>query len=63
MDLLTFLILLAGVATLGVLVMGVGTMVHGGAVDERRSGIYMGFRVGLQILTFLLLLAALALRM
>jgi len=63
MDLLTFLILLAAVATAAVLAMGIGTMVHGGALDERRSGIFMSFRVGLQVLTFLLLLAALALRM
>jgi len=63
MDLLTFLIGLAAIATLGVLAMGVGTMVHGGAMDERRSGRYMAFRVGLQVLTFLLLLAALALKM
>jgi len=63
MDALTFLILLAAVATAAVLAMGVGTMVHGGAMDERRSGIYMSFRVGLQVLTFLLLLVALAMRM
>ncbi|MEF8793810.1 MAG: hypothetical protein V5A50_09015 [Thiohalorhabdus sp.] len=43
--------------------MGIGTMVHGGAMDERRSGTYMAFRVGLQVLTFLMLLGALALKM
>jgi len=63
MDVLTFLILLAAVATAGVLAMGIGTMVHGGAMDQRRSGTYMAFRVGLQVLTFLLLLAALAMRL
>ncbi|WP_332318978.1 HIG1 domain-containing protein [Thiohalorhabdus sp.] len=63
MDLLTFLIGLAALATLGVLAMGIGTMVHGGAMDERRSGTYMAFRVGLQVLTFLMLLGALALKM
>lgn len=63
MDVLTFLILLAAVATAGVLAMGVGTMVHGGEMDARRSGVYMAFRVGLQVVAFLLILAALAMRL
>ncbi len=63
MDFLTFLILLAAVAAAGVLVMGIGTMAHGGEMDERRSGVYMAFRVGLQGLAFLLILAALAMRL
>ncbi len=63
MDLLTFVILLAAVATAGVLAMGIGTMVHGGELDRRRSVYYMSFRVGLQGLAFLLLLVALAMRL
>ena len=62
MDLLTFLIFLATVATAGVLAMGNGTFVHGGEMDRRRSPYYMAFRVGLQTLAFLLLLVALAMR-
>lgn len=61
MSILTILIVLAMLSTLGVLVMGVGSMAHGGKYDDEHSQQFMYARVGLQGVTFLLLMAALLL--
>ncbi|MEK7716447.1 MAG: twin transmembrane helix small protein [Pseudomonadota bacterium] len=61
MSILTILIVLAMLSTLGVLVMGVGSMAHGGKYDDEHSQQFMYARVGLQGVTFLLLVAALLL--
>lgn len=61
MSILTILIFLAMLSTLGVLVMGVGSMAHGGKYDDEHSQQFMYARVGLQGVTFLLLVAALLL--
>ncbi len=59
MSILTILIVLAMLATLGVLVMGVGSMAHGGKYDDEHSQQFMYARVGLQGVTFILLVVAL----
>ena len=59
MSILTILIVLAMLSTLGVLVMGVGSMAHGGKYDDEHSQQLMYARVGLQGVTFLLLVVAL----
>ena len=59
MSLLTIVILLAMVATVAMLVMGIGSMAHGGEYDEKHETQFMFARVGLQGATFLLLLLAL----
>lgn len=59
MSILTILIVLAMLATLGVLVMGVGSMAHGGKYDDEHSQQFMYARVGLQAITFVLLVVAL----
>lgn len=61
MSILTILIVLAMLSTLGVLVMGVGSMAHGGKYDDEHSQQFMYARVGLQGVTFLLLVVALLL--
>jgi len=61
MSILTILIVLAMLSTLGVLVMGVGSMAHGGKYDDEHSQQLMYARVGLQGVTFLLLVVALLL--
>ena len=59
MDLLTFLIILAVIATGGALATGVISMVQGGYSDEKLSTPLMWARVGLQGAAFALLLLAL----
>ncbi|NIR44452.1 MAG: hypothetical protein GWO39_08420 [Gammaproteobacteria bacterium] len=59
MELLTALVVLAALATAGALATGVGSMVHGGAFDQRHADQFMVARVGLQGLAFILLLLAL----
>ena len=59
MNLLTIIILLAMLATVAMLVMGIGSMAHGGEYDEKHETQFMFARVGLQGATFLLLLLAL----
>jgi len=59
MSILTILIVLAMLATLGVLVMGVGSMAHGGKYDDEHSQQFMYARVGLQGITLILLVVAL----
>jgi len=59
MNLLTIIILLAMLATVAMLVMGIGSMAHGGEYDEKHDTQFMFARIGLQGATFLLLLLAL----
>jgi len=59
MYLLTVLIVVALFATLAALVSGIASMAHGGEYDVRHSGQMMFARVGLQGLTFILLIIAL----
>jgi len=59
MTLLTLVVVLAMIATLGVLATGIGSMAHGGVFDREHSVQLMSFRVGLQAATILLVLVAL----
>lgn len=59
MNLLTAIIVLCVILTAGVLITGIGSMAHGGQFDEKHSGQFMFARVGVQAVTFLLLLLAL----
>lgn len=59
MNLLTAIIILCVILTAGVLITGIGSMAHGGQFDEKHSGQFMFARVGVQAVTFLLLLLAL----
>ena len=59
MDFLTILIIAALLATVVSLVIGIGYMGKGGESDEEHSAQLMFARVGLQALTFILLLVAL----
>ena len=58
MSLLTIVIIAALLATIVSLVMGLGAMGKGGKYDEEHSTQLMSARVGLQALTFILLLLA-----
>ncbi|MEZ5446413.1 MAG: twin transmembrane helix small protein [Gammaproteobacteria bacterium] len=58
MDLLNAVILLALLATVAALGIGLGSMAHGGVFDERHSTQLMFVRVGAQAVTFVLLLIA-----
>ena len=58
MTTLTLVIALAILATVGTLVMGVVSMARGGEFDEKHSHQIMFSRVGLQAITFILLLIA-----
>ena len=59
MNLLTVVIIVALLATIVTLVTGIGSMGKGGKYDEVHSTQFMFARVGLQGLTFILLLLAL----
>ena len=59
MDLLTLLVMVGMLATLGVLFAGLYSMAHGGEFDHQHSGQFMIARVGVQGFTLLLLLIAL----
>ena len=59
MNLLTIIIVLAMVTTAAILVLGIGSMAHGGEYDEKHETQFMFARVALQGATFLLLLFAL----
>lgn len=61
MSTVTVIVTLALLATLGALISGVISMAHGGAYDERHSVRFMEARIGLQAVTVVLLLAAVAL--
>ena len=56
---LDIFIVLAMLATIGALVMGIGSMVRGGDYDRQHSVQFMGARVGLQAAALLFLLLAL----
>lgn len=58
MTLLTIVIITALVLTVAVLLMGLGSMVHGGEFDQKHGTELMLARVALQGITFLLLVAA-----
>lgn len=59
MNMLDIFIVLALFATIGALVMGIGSMARGGDYDKQHSGQYMMARVGLQAATLVFLLLAL----
>jgi hypothetical protein len=59
MNMLTVIILLALVATIVSLVVGVGSMARGGEFDFKHSHQFMFARVGSQAVAFVLLLIAL----
>ena len=58
MDLITVFVLLAMLATGGALISGISAMAMGGEVGDRTSVQWMTWRVGLQAITFLLVLLA-----
>ena len=59
MSTMTVVIIAALIATVVALVLGIGSMARGGEFDEKHSEQFMFARVGLQGVTFLLLLLAL----
>jgi hypothetical protein len=59
MNLLTIVILLAILLTAVILVTGIGSMMQGGEFDAKHGTQLMFARVGMQTVTFLLLLFAL----
>ena len=59
MNTLTILIILALVATIISLLLGVGSMAHGGSSDEKHSGQFMNARVIFQGIALLLMIIAL----
>ena len=59
MDVLTTMLVLAVIATVVVLGMGIVSMARGGDYDREHSARLMSWRVGLQGITLLLLAAAL----
>jgi len=61
MSFVTVVIVLAALATMAALGMGIFSMVRGGTFDEEHAGQFMTARVGLQAVTLVLLFAALAL--
>jgi len=58
MNILTMVIMLALVATIGLIGTGVWSMAHGGEFDRKHSTQLMFARVGMQAVTVLLLLFA-----
>lgn len=58
MNILTMVIMIALVATIGVMGTGIWSMAHGGEFDRKHSTQLMFARVGMQGLTVLLLLFA-----
>lgn len=59
MKILTILIILALIATIVSIVMGIGSMARGGAYDDQHSGQFMNARIILQAVAAILLLIAL----
>jgi len=59
MSFLSVVIVVALVATIVTLVIGIGSMAKGGQYDEKHSTQLMLLRVGLQALTLILILLAL----
>lgn len=60
MNLLTAMIILALIATIGALGVGIASMARGGEFDQKHSTQLMFARVGLQGIALVLLLIALA---
>lgn len=58
MNILNVVIVAALLMTAGVIVMGIWSMAHGGESDQKHSTQFMFARVGMQGITFLLLLLA-----
>jgi len=58
MEILNIVIVGALLMTVGVIGTGLWSMAHGGEFDEKHSGQLMAARVGMQGVTFLLLLLA-----
>lgn len=58
MNLLSVLIIIALLMTVAILIMGVGSMAHGGEHDEKHSTQLMFARVTMQGITILLLFIA-----
>ena len=56
---MTILIVLALIATIGSMAMGIGSMVRGGAYDDKHSGQFMNARLIFQAVAALLLIMAL----
>ena len=61
MGTITFLVILGMMATVLVLIAGIGSMAEGGEFDDRHSHQFMFARVGFQALTIALVLIALLL--
>ena len=61
MGTITFLVILGMMATVLVLITGIGSMAEGGEFDDRHSHQFMFARVGFQALTIALVLIALLL--
>lgn len=59
MQMLTILVLLALVATVVSLALGINSMAHGGEYDQGHSTRFMSMRVGFQAITLVLLMLAL----
>ena len=62
MDLLSVVIVLALLATIAVMMMGLFTMGHGGSLDKMIGNRLMWARVGIQAVAILLLILAVFLR-
>ncbi len=58
MNILTVVIMAALLMTIGLIVIGIWSMAHGGEFDQKHSTQLMFARVGMQGATFLLLLLA-----
>ena len=58
MSTMTFVIVIAMVMTFAVLVTGIGSMAHGGEFDQKHEEQFMYARVGMQLVTILLLIFA-----
>ena len=58
MTIVTILVVVALLLTVGILVTGIGAMAHGGEFDRKHSDQLMYLRVGMQGVTLLLVLVA-----
>ena len=59
MSIITMLVVIALILTIGSLISGIISMAHGGDFDRRHSTQFMFARVGFQLATVVVLLAAL----
>ena len=58
MNILTLMVIVALIATLGVLIWGVGSMAHGGTYDREHSDQIMFTRIVVQAIAFALIVLA-----